>query len=191
MTNLNNIHLYNHKGTIQKYKNVNEIINEFYDTRIKLYTERKAYILNNLERELIRLNSKVEFIKGIIEDKIIINKKKKAEIIEQLISQKFPLIYTEVVENEKREIIVDLNKKELSKNRHTQVLKSNKYDYLIKLPIDSLTEEKIAELEKLKADHEKMRDELIAKSEKDLYLSDLKEFLDTYKKNNKDKKDKK
>ena len=32
---------------------------------------------------------------------------------------------------------------------------------------------------------------VIAKSEKDLYLSDLKEFLDTYKKNNKDKKDKK
>ena len=37
-----------------------------------------------------------------------------------------------LIENEKREIIVDLNKKELSKNRHTQVLKSNKYDYLIK-----------------------------------------------------------
>jgi DNA topoisomerase-2 len=180
MTNLTNMHLYNRNGQIQKYANVNEIIDEFYNVRMCLYARRKDYILDILGKDLVKINAKVEFIKGIIGDKIIINKQKKRAIIEQLVEQKFPLIYTE---NSKEKIInlhsedVKLSEKEVEK-----LYTSNKYDYLIKLPIDSLTEEKIEELEKLKKDLELEVETTTNKTIKEMYLHELNDFLKAYKK---------
>jgi DNA topoisomerase-2 len=180
MTNLTNIHLYNRNGQIQKYANVNEIIDEFYNVRMCLYARRKDYILDILCKDLVKINAKVEFIKGIIGDKIIINKQKKRAIIEQLVEQKFPLIYTE---NSKEKIInlhsedVKLSEKEVEK-----LYTSNKYDYLIKLPIDSLTEEKIEELEKLKKDLEAEVETTTNKTIKEMYIEELNDFLKAYKK---------
>jgi DNA topoisomerase-2 len=184
MTNLNNIHLYNRSGLIQKYSNINEIIDEFYNVRISLYARRKDYILDIMSKDLQKINAKVEFIKGIIGDKIIINKQKKRAIIEQLVAQKFPLIYTE----QSKEHIIDLASTKLTEKEVEKIYTSNKYDYLIKLPIDSLTEEKIEELEKLKKDLEMEIDSLKNKTIKEMYINELNEFMKAYKKINKDLK---
>lgn len=183
-TNLNNMHLYNHKGSIQKYSNINEIIDEFYNVRMDLYTKRKEYILNILENELKKVNAKVQFIKGIIEDKIIINKQSKKSIIEQLYKYQFPLIYTE----KSIEHIIDLTNDNLTNDNNLlsdskleKLYKSTKYDYLIKLPIDSLTIEKLDELERLNKEITMELDELKSKTEKDTYLEELNDFIKSYK----------
>jgi DNA topoisomerase-2 len=135
-----------------------------------------------MSKDLQKINAKVEFIKGIIGDKIIINKQKKRAIIEQLVAQKFPLIYTEL----SKEHIIDLSTTKLTEKEVEKIYTSNKYDYLIKLPIDSLTEEKIEELEKLKKDLEMEIDSLKNKTIKEIYINELNEFLKAYKKINKD-----
>ena len=180
MTNLTNMHLYNRNGQINKYENINEIIDEFYNVRMSLYVRRKEYILDILGKDLVKINAKVEFIKGIIGDKIIINKQKKRAIIEQLLSQKFPMIYTE----NSKEHIINLHSDEvtLSAKDVIKLYTSNKYDYLIKLPIDSLTEEKIEELEKLKKDLEVEVFTLENKTIKEMYIEELDAFLKAYKK---------
>ena len=181
-TNLNNMHLYNHKEVIQKYNNINEIIDEFYIVRMALYSKRKDYSLNLLSKQLTKINAKVEFIKGIISDKIIINKQKKKSIIDQLLEYKFPLIYIE----KSTEIIINIQKDTdnpiFTPKFIEKLYTSNKYDYLIKLPIDSLTDEKIEELEKLHKNLESEIETINSTSEKEMYLKELDDFLKTYKK---------
>ena len=55
---MTNLHAYNSDNKINKYENVNEIIDEYYDTRLNFYKLRKEYLENKLQRELNLLNAK-------------------------------------------------------------------------------------------------------------------------------------
>ena len=46
---INNMHLYNSENCIKKYNNVEEIMLDYYDVRLKLYEKRKNHQLNILE----------------------------------------------------------------------------------------------------------------------------------------------
>jgi len=89
---ISNMHLYNYNGTITRYDNVNDIINEFYKVRLELYQKRKDYKLEHLEHQLNLISWKVKFILMIIEKKLEVNNKKKSDIEEKLVQHKFPKI---------------------------------------------------------------------------------------------------
>ena len=72
-----NIHLYNKNGTIKKYENIDEIIDEFYTFRLESCVERKKFIQDKMESELELLSYKVKFILAVIEKDIKINNKTK------------------------------------------------------------------------------------------------------------------
>ena len=148
---ISNMHLYNRNNEIQKYKNTTEIIEEFYDIRLEYYNKRREHLIKQLEDELKILNIKVQFINDVINEKIIIFKKKHAEIIEQLKQNKYPIIKNE-----------------------------EGYDYLIKMQIYLFTEEKINELNKQRDLKQIELTELTNKTEKDLWLEDLEELETKY-----------
>jgi DNA topoisomerase-2 len=89
---IGNMHLYNYNGTITRYDTINDIIDEFYNVRLELYQKRKDHKLENLEQQLKLISWKVKFILMIIEKKLEVNNKKKAEIEEKLVQHKFPKI---------------------------------------------------------------------------------------------------
>ena len=70
-----NIHLFDVNGTIKKYNNPIEIMNEFYNIRYNIYEKRKQHELNILEYQLKLISYKVKFIMLVIEKKITINKR--------------------------------------------------------------------------------------------------------------------
>lgn len=162
-TNLTNMHLFKPDGTIQKYHSVYEIIDEFCDIRLEFYEKRKAYILNHMNKELSLISYKVKFINEIINDTIDLRKKKR-DVINNLLKNKG---YPELNNN-----ISSLDKS---------------YDYLVRMPLDILTEEKVAELEKKQNDLQNQYNTLYNKSEKMLWVDDLKEVYSIVKKNNKNK----
>jgi len=128
---LSNIHLYNDKNQINKYNNINEIYDEFYSIRYSLYEKRKKYELEKLLNELTILKSKMKFIDDVINEKIIIFRRKKTDIIKDLI---------------KLNIVQVCNGKYLQKidmNENT-----TNYDYLIKISLHLFTEEELEKLEK-------------------------------------------
>mgnify|MGYP000259438187 CR=1 FL=1 len=135
---LTNMHLYNNKGQIHKYKNVNEIFDEFYKERYSLYVKRKENQLNKLNNELMILKSKMRFINDVIDDNIIINKRKKIDIITDLLKNN----YIQVSSGKVIEYVNDIN--------------TNKYDYIINMSISVFTED---ELIKLKEKIEKLQNE--------------------------------
>lgn len=114
-----NMHCFNKKSVIKKYDTIYDILKEFYEVRLDYYKKRKQYQLDELEKELNVLDWKMKFIEGVIEGTIIVNNQTKEKINEQLTKLEFP---------------------KLSENKS--------YDYLVQMPIYSLSKEKIDELQK-------------------------------------------
>ena len=128
---------------VREFKSVNEILDAFIDIRLKYYDKRKAWLLSTMKDKLDVLSSKYLFVKGIVEETIVVNKKKKEEIIAQL--EKIPKI----------------------------IKVKDSYQYLLDMPIHSLSREKLDELkeqiENIKAEIQKTKGTSIA----DMWTNDL------------------
>ena len=132
----NNIHLYNSKNQIKKYNNINDIFDEFYKIRYQLYIDRKEYLLNELSNELSILKSKMRFIQDVMNEKIQIYKRKRVDIIQDLLKEEYLMVHDSR--------IIDFNS-----NIKPEEVKY--YDYLIKMSIYLFTEDEIEKLqEKIK-----------------------------------------
>jgi DNA topoisomerase-2 len=117
-TNTNtNMHLFNANDKLHKYESIEEIIDDYYVTRLKMYQTRKEYIISSLEKELVLLNNKSRYIMEILNDTIDLRKKKKDDILNLLSSKGYSMI-----------------------NDDTE------FKYLIKMPMDSVTEENVHKL---------------------------------------------
>lgn len=79
-------------GKIKKFETVSDIVKYFVNFRLSFYQKRKNYLINKLESELFVLKNKANFIKGIIDKKILVNNVPKSDIISQLEKLKFDKI---------------------------------------------------------------------------------------------------
>lgn len=131
-------------GRIKVFKSIYEILDYYIDIRLKYYVKRKEYLLNKLNNDLKIICSKYIFIKGVVDETINIKNKLKDDIIKQ-------------IENINKIIKID-----------------NTYDYLLKMPLYSLTKEKLIELiEKIKQIKNNI-DLLNQQTEYNLWQNDLK-----------------
>ena len=90
--NCKNMVAFDRNSVLKKYNSVNDILNEFVDTRKLYYDKRKIYSLDKLS-ECIKLNTlKMRFIQQFIDGEIEIMKKSKSMIEEQLKSNNYPKI---------------------------------------------------------------------------------------------------
>ena len=147
---ITNMHLYDKDDKIKKYPNVNDILKDFYQIRLDAYTTRKNYYLEKYRQELDVLKWKMKFIEDVLEDRVIINRKKRDEIVAQLIKKKYPNMGDE------------------------------KYDYLLTMPIHNFTHEKIEELQEKINNKESEMKTLDSKPEKQIWLDELDEFRLAY-----------
>lgn len=138
-----NMYLYNEKGKITKYDIVDDILREFFIFRRRMYKKRMNYHIHLLENELAILNYKIKFIKAVCAHQIIIERKRKSDIIEQLMNLAFPKLSHDI------NAIDDVNSDAGTEIVTGTIKKSYKtYDYITNLPLFSLTKEKIEELDK-------------------------------------------
>lgn len=133
----------NEHNTVSVFDSAEEIFNYYYETKIKYLHKRKTHLLEQLENDIRLLFSKYEFIKNVVENNIKVNGAKKVEIIKDI--KKFENI----------------------------IKYDDSYDYLLRLPIYSLTEEKMKELlDKIK-NNKKELDVLSNKSVETLWWEEL------------------
>jgi len=120
-----NMHLFDAEDILHKYEKVSEIIDAYYATRLKLYGTRKEYMIDALEKELVMLSNKARYIQENLDGTIDLRKKKREEVNEMLESKGYD-----------------------------QMDQDSDYKYLVRMPMDSVTEENIAKLLKNKGDKE-------------------------------------
>lgn len=133
-------------GKVIEFNSLYEILDSYIKIRLEFYKKRKNYLLKTIENDLKRNISKFVFCKGIIDGTIIIAKKNREQIISQI---------------EKVDKIIKID---------------NSYDYLLNMPIHSIS---IETLTKLKELIQKLKDEhnlIKSTSENDMWINDLKEL---------------
>jgi DNA topoisomerase-2 len=114
-----NMHLFDAQDKLKKYEKVSEIIDDYFITRFNMYEQRKKYLIDTLARQMVILSNKSKYIKEVLDGTIDLRKKKREEVIDMLKGKKYHLKADE-----------------------------EDYKYLIKLPMDAVTEENVAALEK-------------------------------------------
>ena len=117
-----NMNLFNAEDKLTKYNTVNEIIDDFFETRLAYYGSRKAHLIDVLEKELILISNKARYIQEVLIGSIDLRKKKKDEIIKMLQDK----LYAKIASDNN---ILD-----------------EEYKYLVRMPMDSVSDENVAKL---------------------------------------------
>lgn len=134
------------ENRVKEFSSIQEILDEFIKIRLSFYKKRKDWMLESMKNDLIKLASKYYFVYGIVNGTIIVNKRKKDNIVAQL------------------EKIDKIHKVDGS------------YDFLLAMPIHSLTYEKLEELKKQIEDGKEKYKKTKETSINDMWLADLKEL---------------
>ena len=116
-----NMHMFDENSRLHKYITVNEIIEQFYGVRHRLYEKRKQYLLKILELKLLKLSNKARYIEETLSGKVDLRKKKSVEVEELMTNRKFDKI-------------------------------DGDFKYLIKMPMDSVTEENVKNINRERDD---------------------------------------
>uniref|UniRef100_A0A7N0T385 DNA topoisomerase 2 n=1 Tax=Kalanchoe fedtschenkoi TaxID=63787 RepID=A0A7N0T385_KALFE len=167
-----NMHLFDAKCVIKKYDNPEQILGDFYHLRLEFYENRKRVMLGNLENELLKLDNKVRFILNVVEGKIIVNNRRRAELFLELKQKGF----TPFPKKKTLEEVIDNENEDADSSEDTEVAKgvqASDYEYLLSMAIGTLTLEKVQEL---CAERDKLNtevNELRGSSPKSLWLKDL------------------
>jgi DNA topoisomerase-2 len=168
ITCANTLNLYDEHGKLKHFESPEDILKYYYTHRLEFYEKRRGHLINNLEQELFVLSTRARFILDVINDEVKIRNVPKADVIKNLEKLKYPKM-------------VDSQLTPLDKITPDQKNEGN-YDFLINMPLYSLTKEKVDELMKEK---ERVTGELTtmkSKSGKDIWEEDLKVFEAEYKK---------
>lgn len=124
-----NMNLFNSLDKLRKYDNVEEIIDDYFDIRLEYYGYRKNFMIEFLEKELIILSNKAKYIQEVLDGTIDLRKKKRQEILDMLQSKEY-----NTIDNDED------------------------FKYLVRMPMDSVSEENI---DRLLKEHHSRQDELL------------------------------
>lgn len=159
-----NMCLHDKNGLIRKYPDVYAIINDFYKVRLHHYQLRKEHKLKELKHDYDVAQARIAFIEGVVNKKIKILNVEEEKIVEQLEKKKFPKFCS------------------VKYDPDAELTGTPSYNYLLTMPIRTLTTAKIDALNKDKDEKWTQYEQLLTKSPKGLWLDDLDDFVNAYKK---------
>jgi DNA topoisomerase-2 len=146
-----NMHLFDSQDQLKKYGNVRDIVLDYYATRLALYGKRKTHQLAAMSAELLNLTNKARYIQELLDGSIDLRRKRGDELMAMLQSKGY-----DHVEGDEQ------------------------YKYLLKLPMDSVSEENVQRLLKEKGQKEAQHHALQGTSIEQLWLADLAELRAEY-----------
>jgi len=144
-----NMHMFNNECKLHKYTSVEEVIEEFYGVRLATYGKRKAFLIDDLQKKLVKLSNRAKYILATLDGSVDLRKKKADVVTELLTTRGFALI-------------------------------DGDFKYLIKMPMDSVTEENVERILKEKGDAEAELKVLQATSLETMWLTELNELQKEY-----------
>ena len=142
--------------------------------------KRKEIQLENLQLDLLKLDNKVRFVLGVVKGEIIVNNRRRSELLIELKIKGFTPFPNK---SKKSEPMVagteNLETEEVNDSEEMVMtgVKAAEYEYLLSMTIGSLTLEKVQSLcnerDKLEGDVEELR----RATPKSLWIRDLEAFV--------------
>ena len=141
-----NMHLFDAECKLKKYTTISEIIDAFSMVRLATYHQRKVAQIEEMERVLVKLSNKAKYIQCVLDGTIDLRRKTTEQIDTMLLE-------------------------------HGLVkLGDHGYDYLVKMPMVSVSTEQVDKLMKEKADTETALAILRSTTVEQIWLRELDEF---------------
>lgn len=147
-----NMNLFNAEDKLVKYENVKDIIDDYYTSRYRGYEIRKQKIMEVLENQLLILRNKKKYVEYLLNDELDLRRKKKDVLVQELFDKGFD-----------------------------KLEEDNEYKYLLKMTMDSVTEENV---DKLENEYKNKSDDLTKTKNKkinEMWLEELKDLESCYK----------
>jgi DNA topoisomerase-2 len=144
-----NMHMFNAESKLHKYNSIEEIIEDFYMTRLQLYQVRKDALIKDMQKLLVKLSNRARYILDVLAGTIDLRKKTNQQVQELLEGLKYDKV-------------------------------EGDFKYLIKMPMDSVTEEHVAHILKEKADTEVELGILMKTTTGQMWLKELDVFEKEY-----------
>jgi DNA topoisomerase-2 len=145
------MHLFDSQDQLKKYGSVRDIVRDYYATRLSLYGKRKTHQLATMTAELLILTNKARYIQELLDGSIDLRRKRGDELTAMMRSKGY-----DTMEGDEQ------------------------YKYLLRLPMDSVTEENVQKLLKEKGQKESQHATLQGTSIEQLWLADLAELRAEY-----------
>ena len=146
-----NMTLFNRNNVIKRYKSISGIIAEWRFIRRNLYVKRIHFQLEEAKKQLMVISNKYRFIKEIVDETLVVSKRPKTDIENDLSTRQPP--YDKLDGN---------------------------YNYLLNMPIHSLTKEKLEELANEKKKVEERIEYLSTVKIETIWKRELQELLTAY-----------
>ena len=134
----------NENNRIVIFDTAKDIFDYYYDVKIQYIQKRKDFLVKSITDDIRLLASKYTFVKGIVDGNIVVQKRKKVDIVKDL---------------EKIEKIIKFE---------------GNYDYLLRMPVYSLTDEKLTELLNLIKERKAELDKTISLKLEEMWVNDVK-----------------
>ena len=139
-----NMNLFNSEDRLRKYETVQDIIDDYYGTRLEYYRLRKQYLIGEIEKQLIIMSNKARYIQEVLNDTIDLRKKKRREIID---------------------LLTDKNYKSIDND--------NEFTYLLKMPMDSVSEENVEKINREFLENQKQLEIIQSTTIETMWLKEL------------------
>jgi len=161
-----NMNLFDSKEKLIKYSSAEEIVDSYSITRLEFYVKRKDALIAALRKELMLLSNRARYITELLEDKIDLRRKTNKQLVELL--------------KERNYDSMDTGKDADESSGQGQGQQG--YKYLLKLPMDSVSEENVHKLLNEKEKKDKELSELNSKTVEEMWVKDLEELEVEYNK---------
>ena len=146
-----NMHLFGPDDKLKKYDTAHQIVDDYFVRRLEMYVERKTYLLNQLNHECEVLKNKHDYIQQTLSGDIDLRRMKKPDISELLQSRGFSAIDEDF-----------------------------DFKYLVRMPMDSVTEENVVKIETQFQEKKNQIEALTKTSVEQLWLGELRELRQAY-----------
>ena len=139
-----NMHLFDAEDKLKKYETVQQIIDDYFVTRLELFSTRKEYLIAEIQKELTLLENKVRYIGELLEGTIDLRRMKKDDIRTMMEEKCYDWIDGD-----------------------------HDYKYLIKLSMDSVSDENVAKLQQDYKQKQLDLADILGKSPETMWLDEL------------------
>lgn len=196
---ITNMHLFDAEGRIKKYPSAEDILKDFFITRVAMYEKRKNHLVDQIGRDMKVLDNKMRFIKEVIEKTLVVSNRKKTELFAELRKKGYdPIPKASLKKKVNSDDAVELlpqgeehhddededeetfNAKKKKQEEDEEDPGTRDYDYLLSMAIWSLTAERYKKLMEQVAEKAKELKAMKAVHAADLWERDLDAFEDAW-----------
>ena len=174
-----NMTLFDEQSRIAKYDAAEEVLTAFYTLRLGYYGKRKQYLVDELTAAWTKLDNKMRFVNAVVSGALKIANRKKADLVAQLVKDGYvafePAAKKKKVDGDASD---DDDGADDAAEDAKKAASARGYDYLLGLPLWSLTKEKVEQLKAELGAKEAELQALLAKTPKQLWSADLDAFVE-------------